>query len=156
MPANETQSPARGCVKLAGLTGTGLAQPTWATNIKRVPSGSKCLSGLSVTRPAHFAVVSPNCRAVQAWANSWRVRAKRNTGRKGKRNCRSKCIVLSLRAWRVTTSVDGRATLLATDQMRAHAYSLLACRHRHYTGQQAHAHPAQPRRGVSATCATSM
>ena len=42
------------------LLGTGFAQPNPAKRIIKVPSGSRCLSGFNVRRPARWAVSSPN------------------------------------------------------------------------------------------------
>ena len=46
----------RGFEKLAGFTGTGLAQPKPTNNIINDPIGSKCAIGLRVKRPFLAAV----------------------------------------------------------------------------------------------------
>ncbi len=50
-------------LKLYGLIGTGRAQPIFAIKSIIVPMGSRCLRGLSVNRPALFAVSSPSLYA---------------------------------------------------------------------------------------------
>ncbi len=38
-----------------------------------VPTGSMCLTGLRVRRPARLAVSSPKARATTPWEISWRM-----------------------------------------------------------------------------------
>ena len=67
-------------VRLAGLTGTGLAQPnntkpgfneSIINGRNTVPIGSMWTIGLIVMRPIIRAVSSPHLCAIQAWAYSW-------------------------------------------------------------------------------------
>ena len=51
--------PRLGLRKRIIFTGTGFAQPNLNTTIISRPIGSMCFRGLSVSRPASFAVVSP-------------------------------------------------------------------------------------------------
>src|SRR3989338_4775289 len=80
----------RGLFNLEKLTGIGFAQPN--KNVfnpkkrnaiktpgrKMVPTGSTCMSGLSVRRPASFAVGSPSLYATQPWAYSCNTTAKKS------------------------------------------------------------------------------
>jgi len=60
IPAEETKmSPFRLSEMLLKLTGTGFAHPKPARKSMRVPMGSRCLSGLKLSRPDHLAVGSP-------------------------------------------------------------------------------------------------
>jgi len=53
--------PLRGFLKLRGLTGTGLAQPTILVTAKTsVPTGSRWAIGFRVSLPMFLAVGSPN------------------------------------------------------------------------------------------------
>src|SRR5690606_37048947 len=64
--------------KLAGFTGTGLAQAkrtepvetTWSAGRRRVPRGSICGTGFRVIRPSLAAVSSPSLKAEAACAHS--------------------------------------------------------------------------------------
>ncbi len=60
-PARATRVVSRtGFLKLAGLKGTGLAQPIIREkNSIRVPMGSRWARGLRVSRPSSLAVLSP-------------------------------------------------------------------------------------------------
>ncbi len=70
-PASATSTPSlRGLRRLAVLTGTGLAHPMTPKEVSesnagtiRVPTGSTWDTGLSVSRPARAAVLSPNILA---------------------------------------------------------------------------------------------
>ena len=80
------------------LTGTGLAQPKMGlcvrastTGTRIDPTGSMCLIGLRVSRPARLAVSSPHQRATTPWLTSWRITAGKNT--------RMKMSVSSLITW---------------------------------------------------------
>jgi hypothetical protein len=60
IPAEETKiSPFRLSEMLLKLTGTGFAHPKPKRKSMRVPIGSRCLSGLKLSRPSHLAVGSP-------------------------------------------------------------------------------------------------
>ena len=84
-PANEIQRPPfRGFRRLRGLYGTGLAHPnTGCLKMMRrrgkmiVPNRSMWTRGLRDARPRAAAVGSPSRLAVQAWAASWTVMAKK-------------------------------------------------------------------------------
>jgi hypothetical protein len=83
-PAMLTRNmPRRQSRKLAGLIGTGFAQPKRnpEATIMRSPIRSKCTSGFSVNRPIYFAVGSPRRFAVQACENSCTVSEKNRIGR---------------------------------------------------------------------------
>ncbi len=62
-----------------GLTGTGFAQPKPENRRTIDPTGSRWAKGLRVRRPLILGVLSPNWVAVQAWANSWIVKANTRT-----------------------------------------------------------------------------
>jgi hypothetical protein len=67
-PANDTKTPwLRGLRNRPVVTGTGFAQPKTPAEASerragtmRVPTGSTCTAGFKVSRPARFAVSSPN------------------------------------------------------------------------------------------------
>ncbi len=56
--------------KYIGLIGTGFAQPKRNRNRLIVPIKSKCFKGFNVSRPADFAVGSPNRKATKPCAYS--------------------------------------------------------------------------------------
>ena len=67
-PASAVRAmPHFGFLKLRGSVETGFAQPTPANTMHSVPSRSKCLSGLSESRPSRLAVSSPSSQAASAW-----------------------------------------------------------------------------------------
>src|SRR3989344_862098 len=79
IPAEATANvPQRRLEKLAGLYGTGLAQPTIYGELKYIrkigkiiePKASRCLMGFNVIRPAIRAVRSPNNSAAIPCATS--------------------------------------------------------------------------------------
>jgi hypothetical protein len=80
-PARETSTPwLRGLRNRVVFTGTGLAQPkTPAPASDRsagtisVPTGSTCTMGFRLSRPARFAVSSPNALATHPWDTSCRM-----------------------------------------------------------------------------------
>ena len=80
-PASETNTPSlRGLRSRPTLTGTGLAQPKKPTppsdrsaGTMSVPTGSTCGDGLRVSRPARFAVSSPNALATTPWDTSCKM-----------------------------------------------------------------------------------
>jgi hypothetical protein len=84
-PAAETTKFARrGFFVLRRSTGVGFADPkmrpekTYRMIGTRIdPIGSMCRRGLRLIRPRSRAVVSPNFKADQAWADSWKEMAKR-------------------------------------------------------------------------------
>ena len=63
--------------RLRRSTGTGLPQPMWINIKASVPKGSRCARGFSVSLPLALAVGSPSRFAVQAWAASWKLKARR-------------------------------------------------------------------------------
>ncbi len=81
MPAKLTQIiPILRGRKTLKFTGTGFAQAKINPPRKNIsagnridPKGSMCEIGLSVNRPALFAVSSPNQRATKPWATSWKI-----------------------------------------------------------------------------------
>ena len=56
-----------------GFTGVGFPQPTPTMTRNAVPTGSRCASGFSVSRPWRLAVLSPSSFATHAWLNSWKA-----------------------------------------------------------------------------------
>lgn len=65
----------RGLRKLNGSKRTGLPQPNPTRNMRIVPTGSRCASGLNDSRPSSRGFGSPSRSATHAWANSWIVMA---------------------------------------------------------------------------------
>jgi hypothetical protein len=88
-PAAETTRFARrGLRVLLRLTGVGFAAPKMSrpeemmymiAGRSTLLTGSRCLTGFKLIRPRSRAVVSPNLRAAQAWADSWNEMANRMT-----------------------------------------------------------------------------
>src|SRR5688572_3616694 len=72
----------RGWRSCAAFTGTGLAYPSTGSCARTAiagrmidPNGSMCGTGFSVSRPARFAVSSPNQLATTPWLTSWQITA---------------------------------------------------------------------------------
>ena len=80
-PASETSTPwLRGLRRRPTVTGTGFAQPkkpqpdrTMIAGTSSVPIGSTWRTGFRLSRPARFAVSSPNADATQPCEISWRI-----------------------------------------------------------------------------------
>ena len=80
-PARDTSTPwLRGLRSRPTFTGTGLAQPKTpapasdsSAGTISVPTGSTCTTGFRVSRPARFAVSSPNALATQPCDTSCRM-----------------------------------------------------------------------------------
>jgi len=93
MPASDTMMFAMSLLRQRrGLTGVGLPQPMsgekppapttmmkLTMGMSRVPTGSVCATGFSVTRPSMYAVSSPNLYDIQACPASWTEIASRST-----------------------------------------------------------------------------
>ena len=62
---------ALGLAVALGFTGTGLPHPKKKRNNMTVPAGSRCASGLRVTRPMRRGRPSPRRSATKACENSW-------------------------------------------------------------------------------------
>jgi hypothetical protein len=86
--ADTTRFASLGLRVLPRFTGVGLADPKMSFPEDRIymksgrrtlPKGSRCRSGFRLIRPRSRAVVSPNFRADQACADSWKEIAKRMT-----------------------------------------------------------------------------
>src|SRR5207248_1115293 len=84
----------RGWRRLRGFTGTGLAYPNARpvvaisnTGKMIVPKGSMWAIGLSVSRPARFAVSSPKLLATHPCDTSWRMIDGNSIAKKTMRSC---------------------------------------------------------------------